>query len=188
MNVQICNVRAPNSVQNTCICSVWSGWLANQPPYYTQALPATDSEPARGKVEVKMQLVTYRGRFSSTMHLLLETNRSVSSYAEITSFCAVCMAFRVLQVSSWLQYLYSALSMWILCCFRQEDTVAFGVRSHTISSRYHHQSVTLVQNEHWAAFKVITSTLWLLEGISRRQSFLTALLLLPYEVELDQVN
>ena len=82
------------------------------------------------------------------MHLLLETNRSVSSYAEITSSCAVCMAFRVLQVSSWLQYLYSALSMWILCCFRQEDTVAFGVRSHTISSRYHHQSVTLVQNEH----------------------------------------
>jgi len=82
------------------------------------------------------------------MHLLLETNRSVSSYAEIMSSCAVCMAFRVLQVSSRLQYLYSALSMWILCCFRQEDTVAFGVPSHTISSRYHHQSVTLVQNEH----------------------------------------
>ena len=54
------------------------------------------------------------------MHLLLETNRSVSSYAEITSSCAICMAFQVLQVSSWLQYLCSALSMWILCCFQQD--------------------------------------------------------------------
>ena len=67
-----------------------------------------------------------------------------------------------------IQYLHCALAIWILHCFRQEDTVTCGLKSARISSRYRHQREIRVEREVYTPLKVTTINSWRLEAISRK--------------------